>query len=226
MSVAQAVNISLSELALLVQTLVNKQEVDKDKFWMMFEQQRAMIEQQKAKSLANINVLADNIKACIQDSKARSEQARKDNELRMIRQEAKENTCDALLKRYGDMLKISCLVSLMMTSICRYGQQVLKLFLNYSMPLDLRATLLLPYLNTKAKTLVCRLTPEQIKTYDSLKLALLREFRLTPKQYRTQFLEAKKKDAESYVQYNTRITTIFQYYIESRNVQDMKTLVE
>ena len=95
-----------------------------------------------------------------------------------------------------------------------------------SVPLDLRATLLSPYLNTKAKTLVCRLTPEQIKTYDSLKQALLREFRLTPKQYRTQFIEAKKKDAESYVQYNTRITTIFQYYMESRNVKDMKTLVE
>ena len=94
------------------------------------------------------------------------------------------------------------------------------------MPLDLRATLLLPYLNTKAKTLVCRLTPDQIKTYDSLKQVLLREFRLIPKQYRTQFLEAKKKDAESYVQYNTRITTVFQYYMESRNVKDMKTLVE
>ena len=95
-----------------------------------------------------------------------------------------------------------------------------------SVPLDLRATLLLPYLNIKAKTLICRLTLEQIKTYDSLKQALLREFRLTPKQYRTQFLEAKKKDAESYVQYNTRITSIFQYYMESRNLKDMKTLVE
>ena len=67
---------------------------------------------------------------------------------------------------------------------------------------------------------------EQIKIYDSLKQALMTEFRLTLKQYKTQFLEAKKKDAESYVQYNTRITTIFQYYMESRNVKDMKTLVE
>ena len=87
MGVVQAVDTSQSELALLVQTLVNKQEADKDKFWMMlqqqkidnqammqqqkadrqvmFEQQRAMIEQQKTESLANINVLAENIKACI-----------------------------------------------------------------------------------------------------------------------------------------------------------------
>ena len=36
-SVAQAVDTSQSELILLVQTLVNKQEADKDKFWMMFE---------------------------------------------------------------------------------------------------------------------------------------------------------------------------------------------
>ena len=51
----------------------------------MLEQQRAMIEQQKAESLANINVLAESIKACMQNSAARSEQARKANELRMIR---------------------------------------------------------------------------------------------------------------------------------------------
>ena len=193
----------------------------------IFEQQRAMIEQQKAESLANINVLAEIIKTCKLDSAARSEQARKDNELRMIRQEAKEKTRDAFIKRYGNMLK-NILSSqpnddfdlpIWLTSI----ETIFEL---QSMPLDLRATLLLPYLNTKAKMLVCLLTPELIKTYDSLKQALLREFRLTPKQYRTQFLEAKKKDAESYVQYNTRITTIFQYYMESRNVKDMKTLVE
>ena len=123
-----------------------------------------MIEQQKAESIANINMLAGNIKACMQDSAARFEQARKDNELLMIKQDAKEKTRDALLKRYTDMLQ-NILSSqpnddfdlpVWLTSI----ETIFEL---QNVPLDLPAALILPYLNTKAKMLACRLAPKKIK---------------------------------------------------------------
>ena len=71
------------------QTMMQQHKADSV---VMFEQQRAMIEQQKAENLANIIVLAESIWACMQDLAARSVQARKDNELLMIRQNAKEKT--------------------------------------------------------------------------------------------------------------------------------------
>ena len=177
-----------------------------------------ILNQQKIESDANIKVLADSIKSS-------NEQAHKDKESEIAKQEARDKTKEVQLKRYGDLLK----------NIITYQPQddfdlpvyltsVETVFELQNVPKDLRATLLMPYLNSKAKTLICRLSPEQISTYDSLKAALLREFRLTPKQYRLQFSRARPKEGESFVQFTTRLSTIWRYYVESRNVKDYESL--
>ena len=93
-----------------------------------------------------------------------------------------------------------------------------------NVPHDLRATLLLSYLNAKAKESICRLAVDQLKTYDGLKTALLREFKLTPHQHRMQFNKAIWRNAKSYMQFNTRLNTMFKYYFASCTMKDLQDL--
>ena len=95
-----------------------------------------------------------------------------------------------------------------MILVCLFILLVLKLFELQNVPKDLGATFSMPYLNTKAKTIICRLPPEQISTYDSLKAALLREFCLTPKQYRLKYFNARPKDGNFFIQFTILLSTV------------------
>ena len=57
-----------------------------------------------------------------------------------------------------------------------------------------------------------------IYTCDKLKAAILREYHLTPNNYRKEYASATKDKEESYVQFNTRLQVLLKYYLESREV--------
>ena len=186
----------------------------------------AALAQQKVESEANVKVSAESLKASFNDAAVCNEQIQKDRQVEISKQEVKEKTQEILFKRYSDLLK-STLSNQPDNDfdLPVYLNSIKTIFKLHNVLLDLRETLLIPYLNSKTKTLICRLTPDQIKTYEGLKTTLLREFRFTPHQYRVQFNRAFKRIAESYVQFNTRLITMFKYYINSRNVKDFDSLV-
>jgi hypothetical protein len=64
-----------------------------------------------------------------------------------------------------------------------YLESVESMFAVYQVPDDLKCALLMPFFSEKAKKLIRRQPAEQLNTYAKLKVALLREFCLTPQQY-------------------------------------------
>ena len=103
----------------------------------------------------------------------------------IAKQDVKDTTQEALLKRYCDLLKHTLTNQLDRDfDLPVYLTRAKTIFELQNVPYDLRATLLLPHLNAKAKALIFRSSVNQLRTYYCLKTALLREFRLTPHQYR------------------------------------------
>src|SRR5260221_9512262 len=81
---------------------------------------------------------------------------------------------------------------------------------------NLRLPLINPYLSDKARRLITRLAKEETDTYEKLKKALMKEFKLTPLKYKDMFDRALKEKNESYFQFATRLTVIWRYYMDSR----------
>src|SRR5260221_4713508 len=83
---------------------------------------------------------------------------------------------------------------------------------------NLRLPLINPYVSDKARRLITRLAKEETDTYEKLKKALMKELKLTPLKYKDMFDKAFKEKHESYVQFATRLTVIWRYYMDSRDI--------
>ena len=104
-----------------------------------------------------------------------------------------------------------------------YFRNVENYFREFNVDEDLKIALLLPHLNEKATRVVIRLDDTQRANYEEVKRQILREFKLTPRVYRTRFNEANKGVIESWTQFASRLDIMFTYYTDSRKV---KTLAE
>ena len=79
--------------------------------------------------------------------------------------------------------------------------------------------LLLPLMTYKARAVLNRLSYQDQDDYDRVKEYILKEFKLTPREYRAKFMEAKKMPDETFTLFNTRLKNLFNYYVRSRNVK-------
>ena len=132
-----------------------------------------------------------------------------------------------LLKRYGDVLKNT--LPKFPTSdheICVWIDNAESVYDTCEVPLDLRSSLLLPFLNDKAKRLVCQMSEAVKADFKLFKNALIKEFKLTAAQHRQAFLVADKKADESFVQLRTRLKTLLSYYMSSRKVESLDDLTD
>ena len=73
-------------------------------------------------------------------------------------------------------------------------------------------------LTGKAADIYISLSSEITKSYPSLKQALLTAFHKTPDGYRAEFRGAKVKSGESYQQFSTQLTRLFQAWLETSGV--------
>ena len=62
------------------------------------------------------------------------------------------------------------------------------------------------------------LSLEKIRSFEMLKVALLREHRLTPLAYRVNVYSATRHGGDSYIQYSTRLNCLLKYYLNSREI--------
>ena len=91
----------------------------------------------------------------------------------------------------------------------------------------MKAQLLGPYLNEKAKTLVARMDTTQSTDYEAVKGMLLREFKLSLNIYLERFNNESKKSEETYTLFSSRLKSLLEYYVASRKVnEDYNKLVE
>ena len=102
-----------------------------------------------------------------------------------------------------------------------------RLFVQLSVPAELKVVLMRPYFNDRAKTLFARCDEKQAADYDAVKRYLLQEMRLSPSVYLEKFNSVTRENSETYNQFATRLMSLLDFYIESRNIKgDYKRLVE
>ena len=73
-------------------------------------------------------------------------------------------------------------------------------------------------LSGKALDIYASLSTEIIKDYSSLKTALLRGFNKSPDTYRLEFRSLRIKPNETYDQFSTRLSTVFDYWLEAKGI--------
>lgn len=80
--------------------------------------------------------------------------------------------------------------------------------------------LLLPLMTPKAKTVINRVALTDRDNYSAAKAHLLKEFKLTPREYRSKCMNAKKTAEETYTMFTARLKNLLNYYVKSRQVDD------
>ena len=145
-------------------------------------------------------------------------------ERELLLQMERENANKSVVHRaklFGDAMKNSIVrMPIDVVELGSYFKDVEQLFASFEVPEDLRAQLLRPHLNEKAKTLVARMDPAQSTDYNAVKEMLLREFKLSPAVYLEKFNNEGKKQDETYVLYSARLKSLLEYYVNSRKVEE------
>src|SRR6218665_2463977 len=80
--------------------------------------------------------------------------------------------------------------------------------------------LLLPLMTQRARTVINRVALADRDNDATVKEQLLKEFKLTPREYRSKFMYAKKTAEETYTMFTARLKNLLNYYVKSRQVND------
>ena len=86
-----------------------------------------------------------------------------------------------------------------------------KLFEQLTVPADLQAILIRPYLSDRAKLLMSKCDPTHSAKYESIKAFLLKELHLSPAVYLEKFNSLTQDKSETYSQFSTRLMSLFDY---------------
>ena len=156
----------------------------------------------------------------------RKEEIRR-TKMRDEKEEERRSSMVHMAKMFGDALKNT--VARMPddpVDLVSYFASVESQFNILEVPANLKAQLLRPYLNDKARQLLNRMDPARASDYNSIKKMLLHEFKLTPATYLEKFNTIKKKPEETYILYSARLKSLLDYYLVSREVgKDFDKLV-
>jgi len=76
----------------------------------------------------------------------------------------------------------------------------------------------------KARAYLAKLDPNVSGQYDTLKQALLREFKLTPNSYLERFNRCAKNTDDTYVTFASKLNNLLDYYLDSREVTTFEQL--
>ena len=101
-----------------------------------------------------------------------------------------------------------------------YFESIYRLFDINSIDEDLRMVLKASFLSENARKANLMFDVNTVNNCNSWKCALLKEHRLSPRIYRITFQNAVRESNETCVQFNTRLTCLLKYYVDSRNVNE------
>jgi len=97
-----------------------------------------------------------------------------------------------------------------------------KLFEPLKVPVELYAVLRRPYL----KFLLSRVDLDKSTDYGAVKRYILQELQLTPSVYLDKFQSVSRDSTETYHQFDNKLSSLFEYYVESRKVGSYEELIE
>ncbi|GFX06130.1 integrase catalytic domain-containing protein [Trichonephila clavipes] len=94
-----------------------------------------------------------------------------------------------------------------------------------NVPENLKAEILINILDERAHNVLLYIKDDEIKEYDLVKSLILR-VQPTAQECLLNFRKAKRQADETHVQFATRLSAMFKYYLKIRNVVDFKSLVD
>ena len=108
-----------------------------------------------------------------------------------------------------------------------FFESVENLFKLYGVSNDLKSKILLPKLTGRTRAIVNKLSLAELDDYEAIKKTLLTEFKLTPRELRSRFVQASKRIDESWVMFTSRLENLLLYYLKSREADtDVKKLID
>src|SRR6218665_4132744 len=94
-----------------------------------------------------------------------------------------------------------------------YFETVENAFRSFEVDIRYWVKLLLPLMTQRARIVINRVTFADRDNYNTVKGHLLKEFKLTPREYRSNFMDAKKTADETYTMFTARLKNLSNYYM-------------
>src|SRR5678815_242072 len=175
-------------------------------------QERLKLEQQK------IALKEAQLKEEKQNREAQEQRRKEEREEEKRKQEESE-TMVSKIKKIGDAMKhVLPKMPNDMMEVPLYFETVENAFRSFNVQEQFWVKLLLPLMTPKARTVLNRLSFADLDDYQVVKQHLLKEFKLTPREYRSKFIDAKKTVEETYTMFTARLKNLLNYYVKSRKV--------
>ena len=140
-----------------------------------------------------------------------------------------EQSLTARVKKYSDCLKnvLPCMAA-DQGEMISFWDTCDNMWKTYEVPKEIQAKLILPLLTPRAKTLVSRLSAEELADIDKIRDFLTAEFKLTPREYRARFNAATRNADETHIAFRARLDNMWNFYMRSRecdNFEKLKDLI-
>ena len=220
---AEEKRIAMKERSLLLEERrLEEQRLQREQQKMQIELQRMQLEQQREEQRQQRELEEKRLEMQKMQLEQQYEQQcrQRDFEERKWREDRayKESTA-VQIKTWGDALRNT------ITKMPSEGIDVVswfvsidKLFEQLNVPAELQAILIRPYLSDRAKLLMSKCDPTHSAKYESIKAFLLKELHLSPAVYLEKFNSLTQDKSETYSQFSTRLMSLFDYYVESRKI--------
>ena len=141
------------------------------------------------------------------------------NKLKMQQEETHRDSTVTKLKLWGDALRNTITkMPVEPVDVISWFISLENLFDQLEVPGELRAVLMRPYLNERAKTLLARCNVDQTASYDEVKRYLLQEMRLSSSVYLDKFNSVTRDSTETFHQFSLRLLSLFEFYVQSRKI--------
>jgi hypothetical protein len=163
--------------------------------------------------------MAEQLNHLKQQNKLREQEIQVQEE-REARERERTRSVVNRVKMFGDAMKHA--MSRMPNDpieLVSFFENIERMFVTFNVDDDLKATLLRPYLNDRARSLLARYDPTRTADYERVKQYLLHEFHLSPQVYLERFNKATRANDDTYVLFCAKLKALLEYYLKSRNIE-------
>src|SRR6218665_2368236 len=184
------------------------------------EKEEAKRQEDLAIENKNIELAQEQLREERQSREAAGRRRNEEREIERLRQ-AENDSLIAKMKKIGDAMKhVLPRMPNDIMEVPLYFETVENAFRSFEVDRRYWVKLLLPLMTQRARTVINRVTLADRDNYATVKEQLLKEFNLTPREYRSKFMEAKKTAEETYTMFTARLKNLLNYYVKSRQVND------
>lgn len=107
-----------------------------------------------------------------------------------------------------------------------YFQSLEKAFVTKAVPEKFKSEILLTLLGEKVRNLIAYMRQEDLADYEKLKEVILKQYQPTPRDCYLNFNKLQKLPSETYVQFASKLSAMYEYYLQIRGVSDFQSLCE